>query len=187
MPRAVLVRRFGSHGEGLHELAFGRDDRPVEPWGEAKSMGAEETFGVDCRDPARLSMTLREHAERVGRQLRTAGVAAATVTLKLRFADFRTITRRRTGEPTQDGLELFRRATALLARERISDPVRLIGLSASGLGPARHGQLSLLDASALRRERLDAAVDRLTDRFGRGAVKPASLLDEPGREFKGRV
>jgi DNA polymerase IV len=183
MPREVLVRRFGPHGAGLHELAFGRDARPVAASTDAKSIGAEETFGVDCRDPARIASTLRAHAERVARHLRSAGVAAATVTLKLRFADFRTITRRQTGEPTQDGLELFRRASALLVREQVSEPVRLVGLSASGLGPAQRGQLPLLDGAALRRERLDAAVDRLTARFGGGAVKPASLLDGPESGF----
>jgi DNA polymerase-4 len=176
VPRGTLRRRFGAHGEQLQALAFGRDDRPVEPDAAAKSMGAEETFGVDCRDPARLRLTLRGQAERVGRELRASGVAAATVTLKLRFDDFRTITRRRTAEPTQVGLELYRRAEALLAREPLSRPVRLIGLSASGLVAEARGQLSLLDPTAVRRERLAAAVDRLAGRFGEGTVVPASLL-----------
>jgi DNA polymerase-4 len=151
VPRARLQRRFGAHGEQLHALAFGRDDRVLEPNASAKSMGAEETFGIDCRDPARLRLTLREQAERVGRELRASRVAAATVTLKLRFDDFHTITRRRTAEPTQDGLELYRRAESLLAREPWSRPVRLIGLSASGLVAAAHGQLPLLDPAAVRR------------------------------------
>ena len=62
MPRSVLARRFGKHGEHLHDLAFGRDDRPVEPYTAAKSMGAEETFESDCRDPARLATVLRAQA-----------------------------------------------------------------------------------------------------------------------------
>jgi DNA polymerase-4 len=181
VPRATLQRRFGAQGEHLHALAFGRDDRLLEPDAAAKSMGAEETFGVDCRDPAQLRITLREQAERVGRELRASGMAAVTVTLKLRFDDFHTITRRRTAEPTQDGLELYRRAEALLARERWSRPVRLIGLSASGLVAAAQGQLPLLDRAAVRREQLAAAVDRLDGRFGEGTVLPASLLPR-GRE-----
>ena len=179
MPRAVLVRRFGAHGADLHDLAFGRDDRPVEPYTAPKSMGAEETFGSDCRDPARLATVLREQAERVARELRGDRVAAARLTLKLRFSDFHTITRAMTAEPTQDGLELYRRARTLLDRERLDQPIRLIGLSASGLGPAEQGQLSLLDPDAVRRERLARVVDRLAKRFGDDVVRPASLLDPP--------
>src|SRR5205814_6997283 len=83
MPRAVLVRRFGPHGADLHDLAFGRDDRPVEPYTAPKSMGAEETFESDCRDRARLAAVLRGQAERVARELRTDGLAAARLTLKV--------------------------------------------------------------------------------------------------------
>jgi DNA polymerase-4 len=176
MPAAVLARRFGEHGRQLHDLASGRDDRAVEPFTAAKSIGAESTFGADCRDPERLRRTLRRHAERVARQLREEGLAGARVTLKLRYADFHTLTRSHTGDPTQDGLELYRRALALLDREAVTAPVRLIGLSASGLGPGGRGQLPLLDSAAARRERLGLVVDRLTARFGEGAVRPASLL-----------
>ena len=176
MPRQVLVRRFGQHGAELHDLAFGRDDRSVEPYTAPKSMGAEETFESDCRDPARLAAVLRGQAERVARELRADGLAAARLTLKLRFTDFHTITRAVTAEPTQDGLELYRRAHTLLAREAVDQPVRLIGLSASSLGPAGAGQLSLLDPAALRRERLARVVDGLAERFGDDVVRPASLL-----------
>jgi len=178
-PRAVLAHRFGRHGEILHDLAFGRDDRSVEPYGVPKSIGAEETFGVDCTNPEQLKTTLRSHAERVAAELREGGFSAGRVTLKLRLAPFETHTRSVTEEPTQDGLELYRRALALLERDRVTRPVRLIGLSASRLGPSGKGQLDLLDPSALRRERLARVVDRLAARFGEGAVIPAALL--PGR------
>jgi DNA polymerase-4 len=183
MPASTLVRRFGEHGRELHDLAFGRDDRPVEPSTPAKSIGAETTFGVDGRDPERLRRTLRRHAERVARQLREERLAAARVTLKLRYADFRTLTRSHTGDPTQDGLDLYRRALVLLDREAVTEPIRLIGLSASSLGPAGQGQLPLLDPVAVRRARLGPVVDRLTARFGEGTVQPASLL--PGRPRPG--
>ena len=176
MPRDVLVKRFGPHGAELHDLAFGRDDRPVEPDTPAKSMGAEETFESDCRDPARLAAVLRAQAERVARELRESGVSAARLTLKLRFSDFHTITRAVTAEPTQDGLELYRRARTLLDRERLDQPVRLIGLSASSLGAEGIGQLSLLDPDALRRERLARVVDGLAARFGGDVIRPASVL-----------
>jgi DNA polymerase-4 len=182
VPRPVLARRFGRHGEHLHDLAFGRDDRPVEPFGVPKSIGAEETFGTDTTDRERLRLTLRAQAERVAAELREGGFAAARVTLKLRLQPFETHTRSVTGEPTQDGLELYRRTLALLERERVTRPVRLIGLSASRLGPPGAGQLDLLDPTALRRERLARVVDRLTERFGEGAVIPAALL---GRRRRG--
>jgi DNA polymerase-4 len=184
VPRTTLVARFGQHGAHLHELAFGRDDRPVEPWAPAKSMGAETTFEVDCREPDVLTRTLREQAERVARELRQERLRAARVTLKLRYADFRTLTRAVTGDPVQDGLEIFRRAAALLAREQVREPVRLIGVSASGLGPETSGQLSLLDPTVARRERLARVVDTLVARFGQESVVTAALLPtvrEPAR------
>ena len=178
MPRSVLARRFGKHGEHLHDLAFGRDDRPVEPFGLPKSVGAEETFDADCTDAELFRTTLRAQAERVAAELREEGFAAARITLKLRLAPFETHTRSATGEPTQDGLELYRRARVLLERERVTRPVRLIGLSAGRLGPAGLGQLGLFDPHAVRRERLARVVDRLTERFGEGAVIPATLLPQ---------
>lgn len=180
-PRA-LVARLGPHGPDLLDLAFGRDERAVEPFSAPKSMGAETTFERDCREPARLEETLRYQAERVARELRAEGLAACRVTLKLRWADFRTLTRSQTGDPTQDGLEIYRRAAALLARERLVQAVRLIGVSASTFRPQASGQLPLLDPAAVRREQLARAVDRITGRFGRSAILPARLLgrDDPG-------
>jgi len=175
-PREVLARRFGKHGQALHDLAFGRDDRAVEPYGVPKSIGAEETYGVDCTNLEQLKTTLRAHAERVAAELRESAFAAGRVTLKLRFAPFETHTRSATGQPTQDGLELYRRALALLERDPVTRPVRLIGLSASRLGPSGKGQLDLLDPAALRRERLAHVVDRLKSRFGDSSVVPATLL-----------
>jgi len=176
LPPGRLAPRFGAAGAAaLIALAHGRDERAVEPSSAPKSMGAEETFERDVADRERLRATLRAQAERVARELRADGYAAATVTLKVRFGDFSTITRARTGEPIQDGLAIYRRAAALLDQLGAIRPVRLIGLSTSGLGPADHGQLSLLDPAAPRRERLARAVDRLTERFGEDAVKPATL------------
>ena len=173
---AVLTARLGPHGPDLLALAFGRDARPVEPFSAPKSMGAETTFGRDCRDLAKLEETLRGQAERVARELRAESLAACRVTLKLRWADFRTLTRSHTGDPTQDGLEIYRRAALLLSREPLVQPVRLIGVSASTLRAEARGQLSLLDPAAVRRERLARAVDRITGRFGKSAIVPARLL-----------
>jgi DNA polymerase-4 len=180
-PVPALTARFGPGAAGLIALAEGRDDRPVEPFAPPKSMGAEETFGTDHRDLARLQATLREQAERVARELRGEGCAGRSVTLKLRFSDFSTITRRHSIEPTQDGLRIYAEARALLDRVELVMPVRLIGLSVSGLGSAGQGQLSLLDAGAVRREQVARAVDRIAERFGAGTVRPASLADRKHR------
>ncbi|MEK7364268.1 MAG: DNA polymerase IV, partial [candidate division NC10 bacterium] len=128
-----------------------------------------------------LRRTLLAQAERVARELRAEGYAGRTVTLKLRFADFQTITRSLTGEATQDGLEIFRRAFALLERVTRVKPVRLIGVSVSGLIQGGPAQLSLFSAAAARRERVARAADRLARRFGDRALIPASLLDRPKR------
>jgi DNA polymerase IV len=183
-PASTLTRRFGAHGAHLADLAFGRDDRPVEPFSPPKSMGAENTFEADCRDRQRLETELRAQAERVAREMRAERLAGACVTLKLRFAPWQTITRSHTAEPTQDGLDIYRRVVDLLRRAlapddgaQLSRPIRLIGVSVSHLGPAASGQLQLLDPAAVRRERLAHVVDRLARRFGDDVVKPASLLD----------
>jgi DNA polymerase IV len=181
LPLEYLGARFGSGGRSLQDLALGRDDRAVEPFAAPKSIGAEETFGQDHRDVERLAATLREQAERVARELRDEGYAGRCVTLKLRFADFSTMTRRHTDDPTQDGLLIYRRARALLERIPLRQAVRLIGLSISGLGPAATGQLSLLEADPARRDRLARAMDRVTARFGEDSLRPASLLRKPNR------
>ena len=184
IPEAHLQARFGASGVGLLGLALGHDDRPVEPFAPPKSMGAEETFERDHRDVERLCATLRGQAERVARELRAEGYAGRTVQLKLRFADFSTLTRRHTAEPTQDGLRIYQEARALLERIALEQPVRLIGLSVSELGRASEGQLSLLGPDAARRERLSRALDRLTGRFGETSIRPASLL---GRDQEPRI
>jgi DNA polymerase-4 len=179
VPAEFLEARFGPSARSLQDLAHGRDDRAVEPFAPPKSMGAEETFGRDHRDTERLAATLREQAERVARELRAGGYAGRCVTLKLRFADFSTLTRRHTDDPTQDGLAIYRRARTLLDRIPLRQPVRLIGLSVSSLGPAAAGQLSLLGPDAQRRERLARAMDRVTARFGEESLRPASVVRRP--------
>jgi DNA polymerase-4 len=176
VPPGSLESRFGRGATALGELARGMDERPIEPFAPPKSMGAEETFERDHRDVERLRQTLRAQAERVARELRAEGLAGRTVTLKLRFADFSTITRSHTVDPTQDGLDIYREASLLLARVALRQPVRLIGLSVSALSPAGEGQLPLLGPDPARRERLARALDRLIERFGEESILPASVL-----------
>jgi DNA polymerase-4 len=185
MPGDTLRRRLGTSGPVLQALALGRDDRAVEPWEAAKSIGAEETFDVDHRDLLRLEATLRRQAERVARELRDHAYRGRCVTLKIRFSDFTTYTRRHTTEPTQDGLLIYREARRLLGRVSLDRAVRLIGLSVSGLSASAAGQLPLLDPGAVRRESLARVLDRLADRFGAGVVSPASLVGQAPRAGRG--
>jgi DNA polymerase IV len=181
MPDETLRRRLGTSGLTLRVLALGHDERPVKPWEASKSMGAEETFETDQRDVACLEATLRRQAERVARGLRDEAHLGRCVTLKIRFSDFTTFTRRHTTEPTQDGLRIYLEARRLLGRVKLERPVRLVGVSVSGLSPAGAGQLPLFDPGAVRRERLARVLDRLAARFGAGVIAPASLVDAPPR------
>lgn len=183
-PVRTLQRALGDHlGRHLHELAWGTDRREITPrrgpHEPDRSMGADETFSRDTDDREVICRELLRLSARVTSRMRSAGVAGRTVTLKLRFADFTTITRSRTlPEATDVTVEVHGVATRLydalgLQRAR----VRLVGVRVEGLVPRAgvHRQLVLGE-----RERgwsdADRAVDRATRRFGSAAVRPASLL-----------
>jgi DNA polymerase-4 len=177
LPRRTMAGRLGSGGAHLWELAQGRDDRPVEPWEDPKSIGAEETFGRDTGDLERLRVTLLSQAERIAAELREQGLRGRTVTLKLRFADFHTVTRRDTTDAASaDGVEIFRRAWTALERLPRPQPIRLIGVSVSGLvRDAEARQLGLFERTG-RGEQVGRLADELRARFGPDAVRRASLL-----------
>jgi DNA polymerase-4 len=183
MAPRVLVERLGSSGAHLQALARGEDDRPVVPWEDPKSVGAEETFERDTRDLARLRRTLLGQADRVAAELRGLGLRGRTVTLKVRFADFQTLTRRASASvPLADGGEIFRSAWETLVRLPRPQPIRLIGLSVSGLQKdADPRQLALFGPGA-RAERVGRLSDELRARFGPGAIRRASLLVPPRPE-----
>jgi DNA polymerase IV len=163
-------------GRHLWELSQGIDDRVVVPDQEAKSIGAEETFD---EDQARHELPPHIHAQalRVARRLRRAGVKARVVQLKVKLADFTLLTRRTTlAEPSDDGQILYRTATELLDRLDLGKRVRLTGVSAQELdGAAGRAQLALFSAAPTRSDRLNAALDRITDKFGSTAVRPADV------------
>jgi DNA polymerase-4 len=176
--RGQLKARLGATGAHLFELAQGIDERPVVPWHDPKSIGAEETFGHDTRDVGRLRATLLAQADRVAAELRQTGLRGRTVTLKLRFADFRTVTRRGTEETlTGDGGEIFRRAWAAFSKVPRPQAVRLIGLSVSGLARASGPQQLPLLGRPDRTEQLGRVTDEVRTRFGSRALVRASLLD----------
>jgi DNA polymerase IV len=179
-PEATLARILGPAASGaLVQLAAGVDRRPVIPYEPAKGMSAEETFDRDVDDPATLRRELLRLAEKVARRLRTGGVAARTVTLKLRYASFETISRSRTLDaPTDEATRLHREVTTALDALRLERVrVRLIGLGTSNLVPSGSArQLDLLDDDRWRR--LERAADVARDRFGDAAVTRGALLDE---------
>jgi DNA polymerase-4 len=163
---------------GLWELACGVDPRQVEPDRDAKSVGSEDTFDQDLRGKEPLYPFIHAQALRVGRRLRRAGVRARVVQLKVKLADFTLVTRRCTlPEPTDDGQSLYRAALALLERYDLRRPVRLTGVAGQGLS-ATPPQLPLIAAPPTRSERLNAALDRIADRFGSRAVAPADLAGD---------
>jgi DNA polymerase-4 len=174
--RAQLERELGSLGPWLHDLASGIDDRAVEPDREAKSVGAEETFEEDLAGEDLLPF-IHGQALRVASRLRRAGLRARSVHLKVKFADFRIVTRQETlAAPSDDGAEIYAVARRLLTKVD-GRPARLTGVHAGDLGPRT--QLGLFDESppgARKRARLNASLDRIADRFGPGAVVPADLL-----------
>jgi DNA polymerase-4 len=169
------LERLVGGTSGLWELARGIDPRPVEPDRDAKSVGSEDTFDQDLRGKESLQPFIHAQALRVGRRLRAANIRARVVQLKIKLADFTLVTRRATlPEPTDDGQTLYRTALALLERYDLRRAVRLTGVAAQDLSTTA-AQLSLLATPPTRAQRLNAALDRITDRFGGRAVVPADL------------
>lgn len=178
---AVLGRLLGEqHARDLHELAGGGDDRPVVPYEPPKSVSHEETFGRDLDDRGELLREVLALSQRVGARLREDGYRARTVTLKVRLANFATLTRSRTlAAPTDVAADLYEVASRLfLALPGARRRVRLLGVQATGLVPAGEEQLALLRGERWRD--VERAVDRIEKRFGRGTAMPAALLDRRG-------
>ncbi len=184
-PRATLVRALGAGAGGhLFALSWGQDDRSVVPHEPDKSIGAENTFGTDVDDPAVIARELLRLSERTAARLRASGQVGRTVALKVRFADFTTITRSRTlKEPTDVGRLVYDTALSLyqaLGLERAR--LRLVGVRVEGVLDAvgQPHQLSLGEREQGWRE-AEQAVDRAALRFGAGAVRPAALVDRDRR------
>ncbi len=175
LPPDLVERRFGKHGSSLVERARGIDPDPVHEGDPAKSVGHEHTFDVDTSDPETIERTLLGMADGVAGRLRSAGVRASTVTVKIRDSSFRTITRQRTlAEPTDMTEPIFRAALELARPEVRGIRVRLLGVTASNLGERE--QLSLFEAGEPRRRRAVEAADALRHRYGERVVTRARLL-----------
>ena len=178
-PENDLVQRFGTYGHDLIRRAQGIDTRSVASEHRIKSMGRETTFVRDVTDEMTLRRVLCQLVEDVGQRLRRAGRAGNTVKLKLRWADFTTITRQITlEEPTAYDDVILQAAEGLLrAHWPKGRAVRLIGVAVSNLGPPAM-QLRLWDKSYEKQQHLQAALDHVRERFGRDAIRRAIVIND---------
>jgi DNA polymerase-4 len=179
----TLSRALGpAAGSHLHALSWGRDERDVVPHEPDKSIGAEETFARDVDDPAVIRRELLRLSERTAARLRSTGHVGRTISIKIRFADFTTITRSRTiKDPTDVARLVYETACGLydalgLQRARI----RLVGVRVEGLSQTDETPRQLAIGGAGEEWRAaEQAADRAAARFGAGAVRPAALVEPP--------
>lgn len=190
----ALTERLGKFGRRLRELACARCGDRVVPDTAAHSISTETTLAENTSDRKLLESRLLSQAETVARQLRAKKFKARTVTLILKHADFRRVTRRTTlDRPTQSGITLFRAAVDLFREYKLSDDLRLIGVGASGLlpvdtpvqqdlfGNAVQSETSNGAGSEKKWEKADRALDDIARKFGRGAITRGTLAEKDRR------
>ena len=176
MPFERLEATLGAAAaSSLYRLARGQDDRAVEPEQEAKSLSSERTFATDMTNRVHIEGVLLEEVERVAARLRRQQLYARTVMVKIRYGDFRTITRRTTlAQSTCLTERLWEAARSLLIawQKTAFGPVRLIGFGVTGLAAEKGRQLELFpDPQEQRLRRLDRVIDEVRDRFGAEALQ----------------
>ena len=185
--RAAIAALGAASGAHLLRLAAGLDERDVVPRQRAKSIGHEETFARDHHALASLHQELVRLGDAVAARLRGAGMAGRTITIKVRFHDFRTITRSVTLPSAVDtGPDVVRAARELLDRIDPSSGVRLLGVHVSQLAEGSARQLSLDDVEAPSWDDATGAIDAIRARYGADAIGPASLADSTGIRVKRR-
>ncbi|PJJ72181.1 DNA polymerase-4 [Diaminobutyricimonas aerilata] len=183
-PVETLHRWVGAAGGAkLHALAWARDPRSVETERIEKSVGHESTFGRDLTEPEQVHRELLRLSDQVGVRLRKHGVVGRTVSLKLRYTDFTTITRSRTlAEPTDLGRRIYEEVREVYdAVAKPGDRIRLVGVRMEQLGRPEGTALGLWDDDEAWRE-TETTIDAVAERFGRGAVTPAALLNRRKRD-----
>ncbi len=186
IPREELSRRFGVWGERLLDLSLGRDDRGVVPEWEAKSYSHEETFPSDTSDPEFLAALMLDQACRVARRLRRAGAAGQVVTVKIRYGDFKTITRQcRLPRPSSLAEEIYEAAKRLFSAAWDGRPIRLIGVGvAQAEGREEAGLLFPPEEDRERRRKLAATIDKIHEKYGAEKLvrAPSLWLEDPGEK-----
>lgn len=173
---ALLGHAAGNH---LHALANGRDERSVVATVRERSVGAEETFATDLVDSGALRRELLRLCDRTASRVRAAGLVGRTVSIKVRYEDFTTITRARTlRDPSDVTQEIYETARATFdALLPLPAPVRLLGVRLESLTSADRAPRQLvLDDNVAGWQEVDRASDALSRRFGAGALRPATLV-----------
>jgi len=173
-----LVAQFGMQGRRLAELSRGQDDSPIQTEQDRKSVSHEQTLPEDTSNKQFLRAKLLELSEQVGHRLRSHKFKGRTVTLKLRFSDFHTITRSTTlTEPTNSDQQIYRSASGLLDAINLAKRnVRLVGVAVSNLYAGEQPQLLVPPSS--RESEVDRAIDVVRERFGTDSVRRARLVDK---------
>lgn len=179
-PQQTLRRALGEVGAQLHDLSWARDPRRVTVQRREKSVGSDETFSYDIDDPEEIRRRLLRLSERTAARARAQGMMGRTVTIRVRFADFTTITRSRTLRgPTDVSRDIYATAVGLfdaLGLQRVR--IRLVGVRLEGLQDATTAPVQgFLDEPAHGWRDADRAIDRASARFGAGAVLPAALVE----------
>jgi DNA polymerase-4 len=185
----ALTKRLGKFGRRLAELACGIDPSPVSPSSEHKSISSEETLQVDTGDKKVLSGHLLEQSEDVAKQLRKLEIKAKTITLKIKHSDFTQATRSTTlAVPTRSSKILYREALGLLMKYPIRKKIRLIGMGTSNLipkgVPVQSGLFEEEEECGDKWERVDCALDSITEKFGKSIIGRAALKREEGRRAR---
>jgi len=186
LPRATLIRALGqASGSSLYELAWGRDYRDVTPNEPDKSISAAETFAQDIDDPEEILQEFLRLTEKAAARLRENGYYAKTISIKVRFADFSTISRSKTLplpiDSTHDIYEIAKSLYLALNLDRAR--LRLVGISLDNLSEAAPEQLLLGSREKGWRE-ADTAIDRAKLRFGGGSVRPGRLIKKSSADPK---
>jgi DNA polymerase-4 len=185
LPLSLLTQMLGRFGEQLHEHARGIDESRVTPPGDPKSISREVTFEHDITDRVQLHDTALGLLQDVGQSLRRHSLAARTITLKLRYRPFETVTRQASLPTATDVDTHLTAALSKLIDQHLepSRPVRLIGAGVSNLVPGAT-QLSLLEVGAQNRVLLDQRLDSLRERFGQQAIVRGNLTSRRQKDFR---
>jgi len=171
-----VIALLGNHGKQIIELAEGIDNRKVTPSSEAKSIGTEQTFQQDTTDFAYLKDVLLLTAQKLSFDVKRKGIYANTITLKVTYHDMKSITRAKSGEATNNAQTIYETAAALLDKIECR-PIRLIGITLSNFTTSPNRQMSLFDdGEDEQKSKLDDALLKLQKKYGRGIIKPASVL-----------
>jgi DNA polymerase-4 len=180
LPEKALLRHLGKFGVRLRALSSGSDDSAVTPYTPHKSISSEHTLAADTRDIRLLKSFLLRQSEEVAQQLRKAGVRAKTITIKIKNADFKTVTRRTTmAIPTQSSKIIYQQAAGLIDDFNITQKIRLIGVGTSGFSPVSASvQMGLFEHNEERGgnwEKVDKTLDSISQKFGTNVVRRATL------------